>query len=263
MTSARDGNAACTTHMRAAPSCRIFRIAVVPGRRQHGAAVAGTLFPALASLRTIRDNQARLTKKGREPMISESLRAIVTGAASGLGAAIARGLAGAGAKLVLNYGSNSEGAKAVATACRASGAEAVTVQGDVSVDGDCHRIVDAAQGWGGLDILINNAGVTRHVDHANLDGLDAADFQRIFAVNSIGPYQMIRAARPLLEAAARERGRASAVVNISSIAGLSGIGSSVAYVASKGALNAIDPVALPRAGTGDPGQCGLSRLYRH
>ncbi len=179
-------------------------------------------------------------------MISESLRAIVTGAASGLGAAIARGLAGAGAKLVLNYGSNSEGAKAVATACRASGAEAVTVQGDVSVDGDCHRIVDAAQGWGGLDILINNAGVTRHVDHANLDGLDAADFQRIFAVNSIGPYQMIRAARPLLEAAARERGRASAVVNISSIAGLSGIGSSVAYVASKGALNAMT-LSLSRA----------------
>lgn len=179
-------------------------------------------------------------------MISESLRAIVTGAASGLGAAIARGLAGAGAKLVLNYGSNSEGAEAVATACRASGAEAVTVQGDVSVDGDCRRIVDAAQGWGGLDILINNAGVTRHVDHANLDGLDAADFQRIFAVNSIGPYQMIRAARPLLEAAARERGRASAVVNISSIAGLSGIGSSVAYVASKGALNAMT-LSLSRA----------------
>lgn len=179
-------------------------------------------------------------------MISESLRAIITGAASGLGAAIARGLAGSGAKLVLNYASNGEGAETVAAACRASGAEVVTVQGDVSVDRDCRRMIDAAQGWGGLDILINNAGITRHVDHGNLDGLDAADFQRIFAVNSIGPYQMIRAARTLLEAGARERGRASAVVNISSIAGLSGIGSSVAYVASKGALNAMT-LSLARA----------------
>jgi NAD(P)-dependent dehydrogenase (short-subunit alcohol dehydrogenase family) len=73
--------------------------------------------------------------------------------------------------------------------------------------------------------------------HDNLDGLSAEDFQRIFAVNTIGPYQMIRAARPLLEEAAKASGRASAVVNVSSVAGISGVGSSVAYAASKGALN--------------------------
>jgi NAD(P)-dependent dehydrogenase (short-subunit alcohol dehydrogenase family) len=77
------------------------------------------------------------------------------------------------------------------------------------------------------------------VAHDNLDGLTAEDFQRLYAVNTIGPYQMIRAARSLLEAGAKASGRASAVVNVSSVAGISGAGSSVAYAASKGALNTI------------------------
>ena len=71
----------------------------------------------------------------------------------------------------------------------------------------------------------------------DLDGLSAEDFQRIYAVNTIGPFQMIRAARALLEAGAKASGRPSAVVNVSSVAGISGGGSSVAYAASKGALN--------------------------
>jgi NAD(P)-dependent dehydrogenase (short-subunit alcohol dehydrogenase family) len=75
--------------------------------------------------------------------------------------------------------------------------------------------------------------------HDNLDGLSAEDFQRIFGVNTVGPFQMIRAARSLLEAGAKATGRASAVVNVSSVAGISGVGSSIAYAASKGALNTI------------------------
>ncbi len=75
--------------------------------------------------------------------------------------------------------------------------------------------------------------------HADLDGLSAEDFQRLFGVNTIGPFQMVRAARSLLEAGAKESGRASSVVNISSVAGISGVGSSIAYAASKGALNTI------------------------
>ncbi|UTD27349.1 SDR family NAD(P)-dependent oxidoreductase [Bradyrhizobium sp. WD16] len=179
-------------------------------------------------------------------MTTQTLRVIVTGAASGLGAATARGLACPGAKLVLNYGSNADGAEEVAAACRSAGAEVAVVQGDVSIDANCRRIAEAANGWGGLDALVNNAGITRHVEHSQLEGLEATDFQRIFAVNTIGPYQMVRAARALLEAGARERGRASAVVNVSSIAGLSGVGSSIAYVASKGALNAMT-LSLARA----------------
>jgi NAD(P)-dependent dehydrogenase (short-subunit alcohol dehydrogenase family) len=112
------------------------------------------------------------------------------------------------------------------------------VQGDVSRDEDCRKIVAAAP-WGHLDALINNAGTTKHMAHGNLDGLSAEDFQRLFGVNTIGPFQMVRAARSLLEAGANASGRASAVVNVSSVAGISGIGSSIAYAASKGALNTI------------------------
>jgi 3-oxoacyl-[acyl-carrier protein] reductase len=116
----------------------------------------------------------------------------------------------------------------------------------VSRDEDCRKIVAAATPWGRLDVLVNNAGTTKHVPHENLDGLSAEDFQRLFAVNSIGPFQMVRAARSLLEAGAKASGRASSVVNISSVAGISGIGSSVAYAASKGALNTMT-LSLARA----------------
>lgn len=172
-------------------------------------------------------------------MAKDGLTVIVTGSASGLGAASAAMLAKAGARLVINYSSSQKEAEQTADICRSAGAEVVVVQGDVSRDEDCRRIVAAAAPWGRLDALINNAGITKHMDHGNLDGLSAEEFQRIFAVNAIGPYQMIRAARALLEQGAKQAGRASAVVNVSSVAGVAGIGSSHAYVASKGALNSM------------------------
>lgn len=172
-------------------------------------------------------------------MAKDGLTVIVTGSASGLGAASAAMLAKAGARLVINYSSSQKEAEQTADTCRSAGAEVVVVQGDVSRDEDCRRIVAAAAPWGRLDALINNAGITKHMDHGNLDGLSAEEFQRIFAVNAIGPYQMIRAARALLEQGAKQAGRASAVVNVSSVAGVAGIGSSHAYVASKGALNSM------------------------
>ncbi len=173
-------------------------------------------------------------------MSMDGLCAIVTGSASGLGAATAAILAKDGARLVINYSSSQKEAEATAEACRGAGAaEVVVVQGDVSRDEDCRKIVAAAANWGRLDALINNAGTTKHVPHADLDGLSAEDFQRLFGVNTIGPFQMVRAARSLLEAGAKASGRASSVVNVSSVAGISGVGSSVAYAASKGALNTI------------------------
>jgi NAD(P)-dependent dehydrogenase (short-subunit alcohol dehydrogenase family) len=180
-------------------------------------------------------------------MAKDSLCAIVTGSASGLGAATAEILARSGARLVINYSSSQKEAEATAELCRKAGAaEVLVAQGDVSKDDDCRKIVAAASGWGRLDILVNNAGTTKHVAHADLDGLSAEDFQRVYGVNTIGPFQMVRAARSLLEVGSKASGRASAVVNVSSVAGISGVGSSIAYAASKGALNTMT-LSLSRA----------------
>jgi len=179
-------------------------------------------------------------------MSKDGLCVIVTGSASGLGAATAAILAKDGARIVINYASSQKEAEETADLCRAAGGEIVVVQGDVSRDEDCKKIAVAAAPWGRLDVLINNAGTTKHVPHHNLDGLSAEDFQRLFGVNTIGPFQMVRAARSLLEAGATASGRASTVVNVSSVAGISGVGSSVAYAASKGALNTMT-LSLARA----------------
>ena len=180
-------------------------------------------------------------------MAKDSLCAIVTGSASGLGAATAEILARSGARLVINYSSSQKDAEATADVCRKAGAaEVLVAQGDVSKYEDCRKIVAAAAPWGRLDILVNNAGTTKHVAHADLDGLSAEDFQRVYGVNTIGPFQMVRAARSLLEAGAKASGRPSAVVNVSSVAGISGVGSSIAYAASKGALNTMT-LSLSRA----------------
>jgi 3-oxoacyl-[acyl-carrier protein] reductase len=180
-------------------------------------------------------------------MAKDGLCAVVTGSASGLGAATAEILSKGGARIVVNYSSSKTEAEATADLCRKAGAvEVIVVQGDVSRDEDCRKIVAAAGAWGRLDALVNNAGATKHVTHHKLDELSAEDFQRIYGVNVIGPYQMVRAARPLLEASANASGKPSAVVNVSSVAGINGGGSSIAYAASKGALNTMT-LSLSRA----------------
>jgi 3-oxoacyl-[acyl-carrier protein] reductase len=160
--------------------------------------------------------------------------AIVTGSATGIGSAVAIGLARRGASVVVNYTKSAAEAETTAQAAKALGADVRVVQGDVAQDDDCRKLAKAAQdAWGRIDILVNNAGTTKFVtNHADLDSLSADDFQRIYAVNVIGPFQMIRACIGGLRAH-----KHGSVVNVSSIAGVAGIGSSVAYAASKGALN--------------------------
>lgn len=168
---------------------------------------------------------------------------LVTGASTGLGAAIAVGAATRGAKaVIINYARSAAEAEATAEAVRAAGAEAVLAQGDVADDAACRAIVEKAAPYGRIDALANNAGVTKFAPHhGDLDALQREDFERMFAVNLIGPFQMIRAARQLLEASPR-----ASVLMTSSIAGVTGIGSSVAYAASKGALNTMT-LSLARA----------------
>jgi 3-oxoacyl-[acyl-carrier protein] reductase len=154
--------------------------------------------------------------------------AIVTGASSGIGAASALELARRGWAVVVNYSRSAAEAAQVAASCP----DAIAVQADVSEDAECRKLAQAAlDRWGRIDALVNNAGTTKFVDHANLDGLTADDFLRIYRTNVVGPFQMIRACAPALEAA---RG---AVVNVSSVAAQLAVGSSIAYGASKAALN--------------------------
>jgi 3-oxoacyl-[acyl-carrier protein] reductase len=169
---------------------------------------------------------------------------LVTGGATGLGAAIALGAAQRGAKaVIINCTKSLKEAEATADLVRAAGAEAAIAPGDVAEDADCRKVAAAVQPYGHLDVLVNNAGITKHAqNHANLDALSKEDFLRLFSVNTVGPFQMVRACRSLLEAAPA---RAS-VVMTSSIAGVTGMGSSIAYAASKGALNVMT-LSLARA----------------
>lgn len=173
----------------------------------------------------------------------EGFVVVVTGASTGLGRAIAVETAQRGAQaVVVNFASSAAEAEETGRLVEAQGAKAVLVQGDVAVDADCRRIAAAAEPFGRVDALFNNAGVTRFANHADLDAVSAEDFLQLYAVNVVGAYQMVRACRSLLEAAPQ----AGAVVNTSSIAGVTGIGSSVPYAASKGALTTMT-LSLARA----------------
>lgn len=156
--------------------------------------------------------------------------AVVTGSASGIGAATALELSRRNWGVVINYSKSAEAAKQVAAQC----GDAIAVQADVGRDGDCRRLAQAAlDRWGRVDALVNNAGTTKFVPHANLDDLTDEDFLRIYRVNVVAAFQMTRACAAALKAA---RG---AVVNVSSLAAFLGTGSSIAYAASKGALNTL------------------------
>lgn len=169
---------------------------------------------------------------------------LVTGASTGLGRAIAVETARKGARaVVINYARSAAEAEETAALVRAEGTQAVTVQGDVSIDADCRRIAEAAADFGRVDALFNNAGTTVFANnHADLDAVSADDFLKLYSVNVVGAFQMVRAARALLESGERP----GAVVNTSSIAGVTGIGSSVPYAASKGAMNTLT-LSLARA----------------
>jgi 3-oxoacyl-[acyl-carrier protein] reductase len=160
--------------------------------------------------------------------------AIVTGSASGVGAATALKLAQRGWNVLINYSKSENDAQASSAACIAAGAQTIVVRGDVASDEDCKAIAAAAvQKWGRIDALVNNAGTSVFGEAAKWDNIDAEVFQRIMGVNALGTFQMLRACLPQLKAAK------GAVVNVSSIAGVLGIGSSAPYIASKGAVNSL------------------------
>jgi 3-oxoacyl-[acyl-carrier protein] reductase len=153
--------------------------------------------------------------------------AIVTGGGTGIGAAVVRQLAARGVRSAINYASSRDEAEALA---RETGG--IAVQADVADDGACRALVAATkEAFGRVDFLVNNAGRTKFAAHEDLDALSAEDFLDIYRLNTVAAFQMVRAAAPALR-----EGGVGAVVNVASVAGVFGNGSSVAYAASKGAL---------------------------
>ena len=159
--------------------------------------------------------------------------ALVTGSATGIGRACALRFAEKGFDVVVNYSrSEAEAGETLrlVEGCRVRG---LLVQCDVGSDAAVRNMLQTIdREFGRLDVLVNNAGTTWFIDHKNLEEMTEEKWDRILQVNLKGPFFCIRAALPLM----RKSG-GGAVVNVSSVAGLGGDGSSIAYAASKGALN--------------------------
>jgi 3-oxoacyl-[acyl-carrier protein] reductase len=159
--------------------------------------------------------------------------AIVTGGGTGVGRATALDLARRGCAVLVNYSRSKQDAEETAAAVAALGVKGIAVQADVADDADCRRMVETAvREFGRLDVLVNNAGTTSFIKHDDLEKVSLDDWQRILSVNLIGPFQCARAARTALRASG-----SGEIVNVSSVAGLAGTGSSIPYCASKAALN--------------------------
>ena len=154
--------------------------------------------------------------------------AIVTGSSSGIGKAVAQAFAGAGASVVVNSSSSVEAGETVA----AELPDAIYVRADVSDESQSRSLVAAAvDRWCRLDVLVNKAGTTALIAHADLDAVTDEVWRRILDVNILGTWYVTRAAVPAL----RQSG--GAIVNVTSIAGIRPTGSSVPYAMTKAALN--------------------------
>ena len=167
--------------------------------------------------------------------------AIVTGGGTGVGRATALELAAQGCAVLVNYSKSRDEAEQTAGEIEKAGAKAVAVQANVADDDACRRMVDTAvKAFGRVDVLVNNAGTTKFVAADMLDEIEDEDWQRIYAVNVIGPFHCIRAVKePMLA------GGGGQIVNVSSVAAFAAKGSSIPYFASKAALNNLT-VALAR-----------------
>ncbi len=155
--------------------------------------------------------------------------AVVTGAGTGMGRAIAELFAQRGAKVVVNYARSRDAAVAAVEAIQAAGGAAIAVGADVSKKGDAIELMAAAEReYGRIDYLVNNAGWSTRIPHAQLGDLTDEIWDHTLNVNLRGVFYCVRAAVPYLR---RQEG--SSIVNISSVASITGQGSSIVYAASK------------------------------
>ena len=166
--------------------------------------------------------------------------AVVTGASKGIGAGIAKGLAAAGASVVVNYASSKEGADRVVAQITAKGGRAIAVQGDVAKSADVKRLfAETKKAFGSLDVLVNNAGVFRFVP---IEEVTEAEFHRQFNTNALG---LILATQ---EAVKHFGPAGGSVINIGSAISLNAAPNAVIYAATKGAVDQITLVLAKELG---------------
>lgn len=158
--------------------------------------------------------------------------ALVTGAGTGIGRGIAEAFARQGVKVAVNYSRSRDAAEEVVRDIRSTGGTAIAIGASVANDQEVRGMVDQiAREFGRLDILVNNAGWSTRIPHDRLEDLTDEVWNRTFDTNLRGAFYCVRAAVPLLR---QQEG--GAIVNIASVAGMTGLGSSIAYAASKGAM---------------------------
>lgn len=168
-------------------------------------------------------------------MLVDNKVALITGAARGVGRATALKLANAGCHVVINYRSSKEHALQTVKDIESCGVRALAIRGDICDDRFCRELMETAyQEFGRLDILVNNAGTTVFIPHDDLDQVQADHWENLFSTNVKAVFQCSRAARPWME-----KNGDGEIVNVGSIAGIRGTGSSIPYSASKGAVHTL------------------------
>ena len=164
--------------------------------------------------------------------MTERLKALVTGGATGIGRSTVLALARAGYDVAINYGSSAKAAQATAAEAQALGAKTLLIQCDVSDEAAVRKMMQQVeQAFGHLDALVNNAGTTAKWKVKDLESLDLNEWDRTFAVNVRGLFQVTRAAVPLLK-----KGTNPSIVNTASIVGLRPGPQPLPYAASKAAV---------------------------
>jgi 3-oxoacyl-[acyl-carrier protein] reductase len=196
-------------------------------------------------------------------MLLQDKVAVVTGSAVGIGREIAIAFGREGARVVVNYSKSADEANTAARAVVAAGGQAITVQANVAADADARALMKrAVEEYGRLDVLVNNAGITRFVPFGDLEGVTDEAWDSLYDVNVKGAFHCARAAAPVMRSQ-----KSGSIINISSLSGLTPTGSSIPYAVSKAAmihLSACLAKALApeiRVNSVAPGFVGDTRWY--